>query len=255
MKRILGPAGTSVTLTILNPGSEQSRDVTLVRAHLTLHNVTWQRLPDTTIAHVRVAVFSKGVSQDLKQALTDIHQQGLTGIILDLRNDPGGLLDEAVGVASQFLSSGNVVLEQDAQGHTTPIAVKSGGLATTLPVVVLINQGTASGAEIVAGALQAAHRATLVGEKTFGTGTVLNEFKLSDGSVLLLATEEWLTPQGHLIWHQGIAPDEVIPLPANTSPLLPELEPGMSSTQLQANGDQQLLQALALLSHPKNPGH
>jgi carboxyl-terminal processing protease len=202
-----------------------------------------------------VAVFSKGVSQDLKQALTEIRKQGLTGIILDLRNDPGGLLNEAVGVASQFLSNGNVALEQDAQGRTNPIAVQPGGLATTLPVVVLINQGTASGAEIVAGALQVAHRATLVGEQTFGTGTVLNEFKLSDGSVLLLATEEWLTPNGHLIWRQGIVPDVVITLPLNTSLLLPELERNMSSGQLRSSGDQQLLRALVLLTHLKNPAH
>jgi len=112
--RILGPAGTLVTLTILNPTIGHTRDVTLVRAHITLHNVTWQRLPGTTVAHLRTAAFSKGVTKDLQKALTDIQQEGLNGLILDLRNDPGGLLEEAIGTASQFLKSGDVLLEKDS---------------------------------------------------------------------------------------------------------------------------------------------
>jgi carboxyl-terminal processing protease len=246
--RILGPAGTEVTLTILTPETGQTRDVTLIRAHVTLHNVVWQRLPGTGIAHLRIVAFSQGVTDDLKQALAEIRQQGLTGIVLDLRSNPGGLLGEAVGVASQFLASGNVLLEQDAQGKITPVPVQDGGLALDTPLVVLINPGTASAAEIVSGALQDAGRANLVGETTFGTGTVLKEFDLSDGSALLLATEEWLTPQGRLIWHQGITPDEVVALPPDSDVLLPEAEAGMTSEQLQASGDAQLLRALALLT-------
>jgi carboxyl-terminal processing protease len=250
VRRILGPAGTPVTLTVLNPTTKRTREVTLVRARITLHNVTWARLPGTTVAHLRIAAFSQEVTQDLQKALTDIQQQGLTGVILDLRNDPGGLLDEAVGVASQFLKDGDVVLEKDAQGQVKPVPVQPDGVATDLPIVVLINGGTASAAEIVAGALQDAQRATLVGETTFGTGTVLNEFPLSDGSALLLATEEWLTPGGRLIWHQGISPDEPVSLPPDVTPLLPEAERTMIPTQLEDSGDQQLLQALRLLARP-----
>lgn len=246
--RILGPAGTQVTLTILTPDTGQTREVTLTRAHITLRNVVWQRLPGTDVAHLRIVAFSKGVTDDLKQALAEIQKQGLTGIVLDLRSNPGGLLDEAVGVASQFMGSGNVLLEQDAQGKVTPVPVKQGGLALDAPLVVLINEGTASAAEIVSGALQDAGRAKLVGETTFGTGTVLNEFGLSDGSALLLATEEWLTPNGRVIWHQGIAPDEVVVLPTDTAPLLPETESGMTPEQLQSSGDAQLLRALGLLT-------
>jgi len=110
-----------------------------------------------------------------------------------------------------------------------------------------VNSGTASAAEIVTGALQDAHRATVIGETTFGTGTVLNRFPLSDGSALMLATEEWLTPSGHVIWHQGIAPDVVITLPVSTMPLFPEAEREMTSAQLRANNDLQLLGALAKL--------
>lgn len=245
---ILGPAGTSLTLTILTPETGQTRDVTLVRAHMTLQNVTWQRLPGTQIAHVRIVAFSQGATEDLKKALGEIQHQRMTGIILDLRSNPGGLLSEGVGTASQFLESGNVLLEQDAQGEITPVPVVEGGLVPNLPLVVLVDPGTASAAEIVSGALQDAGRAELVGETTFGTGTVLNEFTLSDGSALLLATEEWLTPEGRLVWHQGIAPDVQLALPQGTSPLLPEAEAGMTSEQVQSSGDVQLLRALELLS-------
>jgi carboxyl-terminal processing protease len=112
---------------------------------------------------------------------------------------------------------------------------------------VLIDAGTASAAEIVSGALQDAGRAMLVGETTFGTGTVLNQFRLSDGSALLLATEEWLTPEGRLIWHQGIVPDVQVTLPQGASPLLPHAEAGMTEEQVRNSGDTQLLRALELL--------
>jgi carboxyl-terminal processing protease len=250
VSRILGPAGTQVTLTIQDPSSGQTRDVTLTRAKITLQNVTWQRIPGTTIADVRIAAFSQGVSAELHQALSDIQQQGMTGIILDLRDDPGGLLDESTGVASQFLSSGNVLLEKDVHGKITPVPVEHKYAVTTLPMVVLINNGTASAAEIATGALQDAHRAKLVGETTFGTGTVLNQFSLSDGSALLLATQEWLTPDGHTIWHKGITPDVTVALASNVSPVYPEAMKAMTATQLQASGDTQLLRALDLLNQP-----
>jgi carboxyl-terminal processing protease len=248
MSLITGPAGTSVTLTILNPKSGQTRQVTLTRAKIEVHNVTWHVLPGTQIAQVRIAAFSQGVTDDLKKVLADIDQQGLTGIVLDLRNDPGGLLSEAVGVASQFLDSGNVLLEKDVQGNITDVPVQPGGVAPIIPMVALINSGTASASEIVVGALQDGQRATLVGETTFGTGTVLGEYSLSDGSALLLAVEEWLTPDGRVIWHKGISPDVEVALPNGVTPLFPSEETGMTASQLQASNDQQLLQALSLLT-------
>jgi len=255
ISRILGPAGTSVTLTIANPDSGETRDVTLTRARIALHNVTWTPVPGTTIAHVRVAAFSQDVSKELEQELKDIRQQKMTGVILDLRNDPGGLLDEAIGVTSQFLSSGDILLEKNAQGEVKPVPVKSGGVATDMPLVVLINSGTASASEITAGALQDAHRAKLVGETTFGTGTVLNEFHLSDGSAVLLATEEWLTPAGRVIWHQGISPDVQVGLAQAATPLTPEAEKAMTPAQWQDAHDDQLQRALDLLtsSSPEQP--
>jgi len=248
VKNILGPAGTAVTLTMLNPTTQRTWDVTLVRASVSLHNVTWDALPGTTVAHLRIAAFSKGITDDLQQGLRQMQEQGLRRVILDLRNNPGGLLQEAVETASQFLRSGKVLLVRDAQGNTTPIPVQSAAQTLSLPMVVLVNKGTASAAEIVAGALQDAHRATLVGEITFGTGTVLREFGLADGSALLLAIEEWLTPSGRVIWHHGIAPDEVVALPPDVLLLLPGAERQMTPVQLRASADTQLLRALDLVT-------
>jgi carboxyl-terminal processing protease len=248
VSRVLGPAGTKVTITLQDPATGAIRDVTITRAEIKIQNVTWYMLPGTTIAHVRVAAFSQGVTDNLKTALRQIQAQGATGIVLDLRNDPGGLLNEAVGVASQFLGSGNVLLVKDAQGKEQAVPVESGGLAIKTPMVVLINQGTASAAEIVAGALQDAHRATLIGGTTFGTGTVLSGFNLSDGSQILLATEEWLTPLGRVIWHHGISPDVSVSMASSVVPLVPSVEKSMTAAQLNSSQDVQLLKAINELS-------
>jgi carboxyl-terminal processing protease len=245
--QITGRRGTKVTLTILNPRSNQTRDVTLVRSRIMLHEVTWRQLPGTTLAHLHIANFNKGVSGDLRKALAEIKKSELRGLILDVRNNPGGLLREAVASASQFLSGGNVLLVKNAEGGIKPIPVQSGGLATAIPMDVLVNGGTASASEIVAGALQDAERAKAVGDTTFGTGTVLSEFGLSDGSALLLAVEEWLTPKGHTIWHKGIVPNMIVSLPANAAPLFPESEGSLSAIQLRETTDKQLLRAMELL--------
>jgi carboxyl-terminal processing protease len=199
---------------------------------------------------VRRAEFSKGVGQAVHQALTEIKNQKLTGIVLDLRNNPGGLLDEAIDVSSQFIADGNVLKEQDATGKITPLPVSHNYPVTTLPLAVLINHGSASASEITAGALQDAGRATLIGETTFGTGTVLNDFNLPDGSALLLAVQEWLTPKGRVIWHHGITPDDQVSLPTSAHPLLPEAERSMTPDQIHASDDAQFLHALDLLNSP-----
>ena len=248
VKRISGPAGTRVTLRIFDSKSGLTREVSLVRVAITMNNVTWRRLPATGIAHLRIAAFSEGVTGDLKKALGAIMMQDLKGLILDLRNNPGGLLNEAVSTASQFLSGGNVLLEKDADGRITSVAVEKGGLAPSIPMMVLLNTGTASAAEIVAGALQDHRRANLVGTTTFGTGTVLQQFPLSDGSALLLAVQEWLTPEGKQIWHKGITPDFAVSLPEGVSPVFPEEEQGLTLQQLKASRDTQLLKAVDLVT-------
>jgi carboxyl-terminal processing protease len=251
VNKIMGPAGTRVTLTLEDPSTGKKRSVIIKRANITLQSVTWRMLPELGIAHVRIAFFSKGTSQELGKALGTIEKQGAKGVVLDLRNDPGGLLDMAVGVASRFLDSGTVLQEKDAKGKLRTVSVETGGGKCGLPLVVLINAGTASASEIVAGALQDAKRAVLVGEKTFGTGTVLNVVPLSDGSALQLAVLEWLTPNGRVIWHKGITPDFTVALPKDTLPLLPEAEQGMTLAQLRSNNDMQLLRAIDILKSTK----
>jgi carboxyl-terminal processing protease len=252
VQRISGPAGTAVTLTLLSPAAERTCEVRLTRAAITIRDVQWERLPGTTLADVHLTGFNKGCAHELKKALGAIDKEHLTGIVLDLRDNPGGLLNEAVGVASQFLATGTVLEVRNAAGKIKDVPVEPGGLATKIPLVVLVNEGSASAAEIVAGALQDAHRALLVGEKTFGTGTVLSEFPLSDGSALLLAVEEWLTPAGHVIWHKGITPDRPVPLPENANPVFPEtLRPWTAAQRRNAN-DVQLQRALELLGPTTN---
>ena len=248
VKLILGPAGTRVTLTVFDPVTDSSSDVGLTRATIHVENVRWKRLPGTAIAQLRIAALSNGVTEALRKSLYQIRVSGMKSIILDLRNDPGGLLDEAVGCTSQFLKDGNVLLEKNSAGEIRQVPVRHEAEATPLPLVVLVNEGTASAAEIIAGAIQDAGRAKLVGKKTFGTGTVLQQFDLSDGSALMLAVEEWLTPKGDSIWHQGISPDFDVGLPAGVHPLLPDEQTGLTPSKLMASGDDQLLKAVAMLS-------
>ncbi|HUI68970.1 MAG TPA: S41 family peptidase [Spirochaetia bacterium] len=244
---IVGPAETTVVLSIFDPASGTTQQVPLRRERIHLDNVTWKQLPGYPFADIRIAAFSRGVAKEVRSALLQIEHMKLTGVILDLRNNPGGELHEAIGVASQFMASGDVVLEKDVRGRVTHDNVEAGGVATTLPVVTLINQGTASGAEIVAGALQDAKRARLVGETTFGTGTVLENFPLPDGSALLLAVREWLTPDGRAIWHKGIVPDDHVSLPANATLISPGDASGMTKNALDGSSDSQMKKAVELL--------
>ena len=248
VSRILGPAGTPVTLTVLDPASGQTRKVSIVRAQIRLKNVSWEMVPGSDIAHLRISSFSRRVTEDLSQALVEIDDRQARGLILDLRSNPGGLLTEAVGTASQFMDEGAVLLQQDASGELTTVSVRPGGATVELPMVVLINAGSASAAEIVAGALQDAQRATLVGETSFGTGTVLQEFGLSDGSGLLLAIELWLSPSGRVIWHEGITPDQRVSPAPGAHLLMPESYEGMTNGDVLESGDEQLLRALDILS-------
>lgn len=241
---ISGPVGTSVDLGILNPRTHRFRNVNIVRADITISDVSWRQVPGSEVAVVRIAAFDDHMSEDLRKALREIQKQDLKGLILDLRNNPGGVLDESVRVASQFLAGGNVLLVRNAQGNVTPVPVEPGGLATNMPMTVLINHGSASAAEIVAGALRDAHRARLIGETTFGTGTVLNEFPLQGGAALLLAVDEWLTPDGQSFWHKGISPEIEVSLPQDVPLLLPPAMDGMTADELRATDDKQLLAAL-----------
>jgi carboxyl-terminal processing protease len=157
-------------------------------------------------------------------------------------------VSEAVGIASEFLASGTVYIERDADGNEKATSVAGDGSATDLPLVVLVDGSSASAAEIVAGALQDAGRARVVGETTFGTGTVLGEFGLSDGSALRIGTLEWLTPKGRVIWHEGIVPDVAVARPDGVDAIVPDDLRTMSAERVDAIADPQLVRALGLVA-------
>ena len=246
---IKGAAGTNVTLTVKRPLTNQTLTFTMKRAEIQVPSVVSYYIAQDHIAHIQITQFSEGVSDQLKAALNKAKQEGAKSIILDLRDDPGGYLQEAINVASEFVSKGNVLLEQDSTGQRTPQPVNGHPLDTTIPIVVLTNNNTASAAEIVSGALKDNHRAIIMGVKTFGTGTVLDEFDLSDGSAILLGTSEWLTPNGQFIRDKGIQPNIVVNLKTNVSPLTPgdESQGNLNLQQILSSGDTQLVGAIRYL--------
>ena len=241
---IRGDVGTKVTITVIHAGSTIGVDLSMVRQNVSAPLVDWGMAPGTHIADIALFEFDDGASDQVQQAIDAAKLQGATAIVLDLRANPGGLADEARGVASEFLSSGVIYIDEDASGKRTDVTVDTSRRNTTLPMVLLVDAGTASAAEIVAGALQDSHRAKVVGLTTVGTGTVLQPFFLSDGSVVLLGTSDWLTPSGHRIFGVGITPDQTVALPSGAAPIDPTDLGAMTPTQLQSSGDAELLAAL-----------
>jgi carboxyl-terminal processing protease len=250
---IRGEAGTTVRVTIRHTGDGPDRELSIVRAQVTVETVSWAMVPGTSTAVLRLEEFSHGAADAVKSALGDIKAAGADRVVLDLRGNPGGYVDEAVGVASQFLTSGNVFVERDAAGKETDHPVSPDGAATDLPLVVLIDAGTASSAEIVSGALQDAGRAELIGVTTFGTGTVLGEFELADGSALRVGTVEWLTPKGRRIWHEGIVPDVAVERADDVRPILPDDLRTMTAVQAGSLTDPQLARALSVVASAEVP--
>ena len=208
--KIRGPKGTSVRLLILHEGEAEPVEVQIVRSEIKVESVSFEMRGD--IAYIRISQFSKSTGGELQDILKDAIGKGAKGIVLDLRNNPGGLLNAAADVASQFLAMGLVVKVVDDEGNESSVPVKKGGIATHLPLIVLVNQGSASASEIVAGALQDYGRAKLAGSQTFGKGSVQLVRDLSDGSALHITAYRWLTPFGRPIDGVGLTPDFVLEL-------------------------------------------
>ncbi len=244
--RIRGPEGQSVTLTIERSGGKPF-DVKIVRRKFDLPLVSWTMVPGRKVALIRLDQFATGATKAIEDALNGAKSAGATAVILDLRGNPGGYVNEAVGVASQFVGDGIVYRSIDVSGAEKDVPVEPGGLWTQGPLVVLTDGNTASSAEIVTGAIQDAGRGTVVGEKTFGTGTVLGRFDLADGSSLRIGVERWLTRDGRPIWHEGLEPDVKVALAANATPLFPDDLRAMTPAQLASSTDSQLLKALDVL--------
>ncbi|MBI4303460.1 MAG: S41 family peptidase [Chloroflexi bacterium] len=203
--RIRGPRGTAVKLLILSQGESQPREVEIVRAQISIPSVDYEMIGD--IAHVGIFQFADDTDEELTTILQNLVREGATGIILDLRSNPGGYLDEVIDIASHFLKEGVVVSVVDNRGRTTSSSVRSTSVTSDLPMVVLTDNFSASGSEVLAGALQDYGRAVVAGAQTFGKGSVNSLRELSDGSGLYITTSRWLTPKGRLIEGKGITPD------------------------------------------------
>ncbi len=202
---IRGPKGTSVRLLILHQGETEPEDIEIVRGEIEVPSVHFEMKGD--IAYINITYFSERTNEELSPVLESITEEAATGIILDLRSNPGGLLQAVVDVASHFLKEGVVVDVVDNQGRHTTSTVKPKGATTDLPLVVLVDSYSASGSEVLAGALQDYARATIAGTRTFGKGSVNILHQLKDGSGLYITTARWLTPNGRPIEGEGIEPD------------------------------------------------
>jgi carboxyl-terminal processing protease len=219
-QRVQGPEGSMVELTFLRDGEE--REFSMRRAELVDPSVSWILIPDTDTAHVGLERFAKNSAEELATAFEEARAAGAERFILDLRNNPGGQVDQAVAMAEDFLEPESVVyVREDASGEREEIRVPDGAEPTDAPMVVLVNGGSASSAEILAGALRDNDRAPLVGTTTFGTGTVLKKYTLRDGSAILLGVAEWLTPDGDFIRGTGIEPDVEAKLPQEDEVVVP----------------------------------
>lgn len=203
--KIRGPEGTSVKLLVLHPDEAEPVELEIVRAEIEIPSVSFEMKGD--IAYLSIHYFSERTGEETVEALKSINQQNPTALILDLRQNPGGLLDIVVDVASQFLKEGVVVYVVDNQGEKKSSLVEPGGLATELPMVVLTDNFSASGSEVLAGALQDHKRAVIAGAQTYGKGSVNTLRPLRDGSALYITIARWLTPDGYLIEGKGITPD------------------------------------------------
>jgi carboxyl-terminal processing protease len=245
--KIRGPENTEVVLSLLRPGENRSLSVTIVRGEINVPAATWAMIPGTQVALIRLSQFTVNAGPDVIASVQAAREAGAEALIVDVRNNPGGLLEQAIRVTSQFIPEGSVLLEEDAQGNRQAYAVESGGVATDFPLVVLINPGSASSSEILAGAIQDYDRGVLVGETTFGTGTVLQPYVLADNSALLLGTRQWLTPLGRLIRQQGIEPDVEVVVPIETQLIIPGELAEMDAQGLWQSDDLQLLTALEIL--------
>jgi len=252
VQRIRGKVGTKVQLTIYRKGMEKPMKIELERALIKIESVKWTTLGD--VGYIKLSQFNENVSAQVEKALKELTSQRVKGIILDLRNDPGGLLSEAVNVASLFLPEGKlVVYTRSRNGEIQKyFARRKPVVPDDLPVIVLINKGSASASEIVAGALQDYKRAIIVGEKSFGKASVQNIIPLDDGSALKLTVAYYYTPLGRLIHNRGIVPDVQVAMDEKQEEALQEairqkkLE-GKSGLILLPEKDPQLSKAIELI--------
>lgn len=225
--RIRGPRGSDVTVTIRHADGT-TEDLTITRDEIRLQSVTTTppggTLLDadgndvTNIAYMRISAFAQRTPQEAEAVARKAEADGKAGIIIDLRGNPGGLLRETVDTADLFLDSGTILIEQDADGSEQEFHANPGGAALKIPIVILMDEFSASGSEVLAAALRDNGRATIVGENSFGKGTVNTSHELKDGGALFVSIAHWLTPKGVLIEGVGIEPDVAVDTPSPFEP-------------------------------------
>jgi len=214
VSKLRGPKGTKVTITVAREGLDKPMDFTITRDIIKLKSVK-SRVIDDEIGYVKLTQFQEKTAADLKDAMEDLAKKNITSLILDLRNNPGGLLKGAVDVTSQFLAPGKLVVYiKGREGDQTKFNTSNGNEFYDYPMVVLVNEGSASASEIVAGALQDWKKALILGTQTFGKGSVQTVMPLSDGSALRLTTARYYTPKDRSIQTTGITPDIIVKLEA-----------------------------------------
>lgn len=245
--RVRGDEGSTVNVTVSRPPNDEELDFSIVRERIRIPAASWTMVPGTNIGLLRLNQFSAGSADELKAARDEAIAAGATSLILDLRGNPGGYVDQAVQAASLFMPEGTVYIRELANGERVAVPVNQGAPVSDLPLAVLVDENTASSAEILSGGLQSSGRAPIIGTKTFGTGTVLLQFPLADGSALRLAIERWLTPDGVGIFGDGITPDEVVELGADDVPLEPEELRQLTPEQVTQLTDPQLGRAIELV--------
>jgi len=246
--RVRGEEGTTVRITISRPSIAEQLDYEIVRRRIRIPAVSWSMVPGTRLAVLRLAQFSAGSATELQVARDAAIAAGAQSLILDLRGNPGGYVDQAVDAASLFLDASTVYIQETAEGERIPVPTNPDIEPVDLRLVVLVDRNTASSAEILSGAIAAAGRAPIVGEQTFGTGTVLLPFNLADGSSIRLAVERWLTPDGELIFGQGITPTTVVALGPDDVPIEPDELRDLTPEQVALLDDPQLAAAIELLA-------
>jgi carboxyl-terminal processing protease len=234
MTKVMGAAGTDVQLTVQRTGVDKPLEFTITRAHIVIPSVTSKMLANN-IAYIQITVFGDTTASDFHNQLSQLMSQNPSAIILDLRDNGGGYLDAGIAVASEFINHGVIVSEKYGDGTITPHDAIPGGLATSIPLAVLVNGNTASASEIVSGAIQDDGRGKLIGELTYGKGSVQNWFPLSDGGTARVTIAKWLTPNGRTIDKIGLKPDVVVPL---------------TQADVTAGLDPQLDAAIQALLHP-----
>lgn len=210
VSRVRGKKGTIVTLTIQRSGEAELMVVEVTRGHIVIPIVETKLIEEEggpTVGYLRLADFGRNSVDQFKESLKELQEQGMERLIVDLRFNPGGLLNASVEITSQFISEGLILTEKSASGQEIKHPVQGGGLALDIPLVVLINEGSASASEILAGAIQDTKRGTLIGTTTFGKGSVQRLHTLSDNSLLRITVARWFTPNGHAIHEKGIDPD------------------------------------------------